>query len=271
MRIDPAALERIEIGAMADFYRAAPPALYAAHAVGVRTIAGAHCFICRGFNPTLIFRRAVGLGVDRPAARADLDAVCGFMDAQEQPYSVHVNPHARPAALTAWLEERGFRRGYAWMKFARACGDPLDAPTDFDIRLVDRTHSDAFGQVVTEGFSFLPAFAPWVAALPGRPRWICAMAFDGGTPVAAGAGYVEDGHAWFGLAATLPAARRSGAQRALLALRLREAAARGASVAAIETGERVPYKPSNSYRNILRAGFKEIYLRPNYLAPTPPR
>ena len=28
-------------------------------------------------------------------------------------------------------------------------------------------------------------------------------------------------------------------------------------------------KPSDSYRNILRFGFEEAYLRPNYLSPEP--
>ena len=36
-----------------------------------------------------------------------------------------------------------------------------------------------------------------------------------------------------------------------------------------ETGERLPDKPSNSYRNILRAGFTEAYVRQNYLSPLP--
>jgi hypothetical protein len=44
-------------------------------------------------------------------------------------------------------------------------------------------------------------------------------------------------------------------------------AARGARTAVTETGERLPDKPSNSYRNILRAGFHERYLRHNYLSP----
>ena len=44
-------------------------------------------------------------------------------------------------------------------------------------------------------------------------------------------------------------------------------ASRGARTAVTETGERQPDKPSNSYRNILRAGFHERYLRHNYLSP----
>jgi hypothetical protein len=78
-------------------------------------------------------------------------------------------------------------------------------------------------------------------------------------------GLVSGGHAW------LDSARRSrltghGAQGALLALRLREAAARGARIAVTETGERLPDRPSASYRNILRAGFEEMYLRQNYMS-----
>ena len=34
-----------------------------------------------------------------------------------------------------------------------------------------------------------------------------------------------------------------------------------------ETGEHVEGKPDQSYRNILRAGFREAYLRPNWLSP----
>jgi GNAT superfamily N-acetyltransferase len=79
--------------------------------------------------------------------------------------------------------------------------------------------------------------------------------------------YVSGEYAWLGFGATLPAYRRHGAQNALLARRLAEAAARGARTAVTETGERVPDKPSSSYRNILRAGFHERYLRHNYLSP----
>jgi hypothetical protein len=49
-------------------------------------------------------------------------------------------------------------------------------------------------------------------------------------------------------------------------LRIREAAARGARIAVTETGERLPDRPSASYRNILRAGFEEMYLRQNYMS-----
>lgn len=267
MNLDTAALERIEISAIADLYRAAPADMRDAYGIDVREVAGAHCYVCRDFNPTLLFRRVVGLGVARPATPDDVEQVCRYMNGVGQPYCIQVNPQASPAALTGWLEARGFTRGYAWMTFARSTAEPLDAPTDLDVRAIDQSHGEPFGRVVAEGFGFAPAFASWMAALPGRDKWICALAFADGAPLGAGAAYVEGDYAWFGFAATLPAARRRGAQRAILALRLREAAARGASMARVETGERLPDKPSNSYRNILSAGFKEIHLRQNYVSP----
>ena len=267
MNADPVAIENVEIAAMTDFYRAAPSDFRAAHGIDVQSIGGACCLACRDSGPTLMFRRILGLGITEPATREGLNQACGYMGRLGEGYSVHLSPSAKPAALSAWLEDRGFTRAYAWMKFARPC-TPLDASTDLKVHTIESAEANAFGRVIVEGFGLDATLSPWIAALPGREKWICAMAFADGAPVGAGAAFVDGHYAWLGFAATLPEARRRGGQRALLALRLREASARSASVATVETGERLPGKPSDSYRNILNAGFVEMYLRPNYLSPT---
>ena len=267
MHADYKALEQVEFDASADLWRATPAEVRAAQAIELTEVAGAQCMTSRGIEPPALFRRAVGLGVAREASEADLEAVLAHMGARGLRYCVPVAAPYRPATLGAWLERRGFARGYAWMKFSRACGERLEAPTDLEVRVVGRDHGADFGRVVAEGFGLPPAIAAWVGMLPGRPHWVCVMAFDGSAPTAAGAAYVQGEYAWLGFGATLPASRRRGAQNALLARRLAEAAARGARTAVTETGERLPDKPSNSYRNILRAGFHERYLRHNYLSP----
>ena len=73
----------------------------------------------------------------------------------------------------------------------------------------------------------------------------------------------------FGIAATLEPARGRGCQRALLHRRILDAADAGCHTLFVETGERVPDRPSASYRNILRAGFEEAYLRPNWTRAAP--
>lgn len=265
---DLSALENIEFDAIVDLYRAAPEEPRVAHAIEAHDLGTATCLTCRGIEPAAVFRRAVRLGTRGAASETELDAVLAHMKARGLSYVVPVAPHSRPAALGSWLERRGFTRSYAWMKFCRPCEGAPRAASDLEVRVIGASLGAEFGRVVAEGFGLPPTVAPWIGALAGRANWVCAMAFEGDVPVAAGAAYCRGKHAWLGLGATSASHRRRGAQNALLARRLREAAARGAKVAVTETGERLPDRPSHSYRNILRAGFEEVYLRQNYTSPS---
>ncbi len=79
--------------------------------------------------------------------------------------------------------------------------------------------------------------------------------------------FVSEGVGYIGFAATLPEHRGKGAQNALLAERIDHAREMGCDVVVTETGERRDDLPSNSYRNILRAGFTEVAVRANWLRP----
>jgi len=260
-------LENIEFDACIDLYNAAPGEVRALHDIAVTRIGSVACLTCRGVEPALVFRRAVGLGLERPATEAELDKVLFHMQQPGLSYAIPVAPQYAPATLAAWLEQRNFSPGYAWMKFHRQCDDLPSAACDLDIRVVSEDFGVEFARIVATAFELPETTVPWIGALPGRPNWVCVMAFSGGIPVATGAAYVAGDYAWLGFGATLKSYRRQGAQNALLVRRLREAKARGAKVAVTETGQQQPGKPDNSYRNILRAGFAEAYLRQNYLSP----
>jgi hypothetical protein len=73
--------------------------------------------------------------------------------------------------------------------------------------------------------------------------------------------------AWLGLAGTVPELRRRGGQGAIMAARINEAIAEGCTAIGTETGERVVDRPSASYSNIVRFGFREAYVRPNLVSP----
>ena len=108
-----------------------------------------------------------------------------------------------------------------------------------------------------------------LAALPGRPGWVIFVAYGGDTPCGAGALFIDGDTSWTGFAATIPAARGRGAQSAILAARIRAAAEAGCATITTETGVREEGRPSRSYRNLLRAGFEEVYERPNWRSPEP--
>ena len=77
------------------------------------------------------------------------------------------------------------------------------------------------------------------------------MAYDGDEPVAVGGLHVAGRTGWVGAAATVPHARRQGAQSALLALRLRLAAQQGAARVCVKA------EPgSGSARTLERLGFR---------------
>jgi hypothetical protein len=89
------------------------------------------------------------------------------------------------------------------------------------------------------------------------------MGFDGGTPAAAGALFIDGGCAWLGIGATVGSHRKRGAQSALLAARIDAAIASGCALLTTETGIPQPGEPAPSYANIQRAGFAVAYPRPN--------
>ncbi len=263
--VDARLLELIEAEAWADIFRAAPHALAEEHGIAVLDLgAGAACIVARDV-PSLMLNRVIGLGVGAPATPAMLDlAGEAFGEAR---YMIPVAPQCHPAELTAWLRGRGFEAGYPWMKFERGPEPAPDVDTALDVRLAGPDDAAAFARALIAGYEMPGWMEPWVAALVGRTGWSCYLALDGSEPAAAGCLYLRPPAAWLGLAGTVPERRRRGGQGAIMAARIREAVATGCTAIGTETGERAGDRPSASYSNILRFGFREAYVRPNLVSP----
>jgi hypothetical protein len=171
-------------------------------------------------------------------------------------------PGSRPA--TDWLRANGFTPGYAWMKFVRGAHPPRFAAPEVEVVELTDPEQEPFGMIAATGFG-LPAWAAtFFADLPARDGWRCYAARIDGEAQACAAMRIHAGIAEFGIAATLEPARGHGCQTALLHRRIVDAIDADCHTFWVETGERVPDKPSTSYRNILKAGFEEAYLRPNW-------
>jgi GNAT superfamily N-acetyltransferase len=262
------AAEQVERTALAEVWAAAPPDLAARHGIESLEVGGALCTGIGGQSSTML-NRVVGLGLDEPATDVALDEIAAFFERVGQRYYVSVSPRAKPSDLPARLERRGYATGYAWMKFTRGVEPPPATETVLRVEEIGPGAGADFGDVVAAGYELEPFTSAWLAQLPGT-SWHCYVAYDGDDPAGAAALYVHDGTGYLCFAATRAEHRRKGAQGALLAARIRDAAEAGCNRLVTETGERIPLKPSNSYRNILRFGFEESYLRPNYLAPERP-
>ena len=120
--------------------------------------------------------------------------------------------------------------------------------------------------MIAEAFG-LPTGAGFFGGVVGRPGWTLFLARAGDEVAGGAALFLEDGVGWLGIGGTRPAFRGQGAQNALIAARIEHGRALGAHTFTTQTGERVPDRPSGSYRNILRGGFVDTYLRPNLHSP----
>jgi hypothetical protein len=264
--VSDARLELVEAAAFTALWQAAPERVRREHGVRARTMAGAVCTAVAIVPENTMINRVTGLGLGGTPTDAELDEIDAFFRDAETRYAIGVSPFAAPD-LVAQLEARGFEPGYAWMKFRRGVEPPPPVETALRVEEIGAEHGDAFGSVVARGYGLPEAAAEWLGAAAGAAGFRLFLAWAGDEPAGTGALFQADGIGWLGLAATVPEHRRKGAQGAILAARLRAAATGGLRELATETGERLPERPSNSYRNLLRFGFEEQYVRSNYLSP----
>lgn len=218
-----------------------------------------------GGLPGATVRRVGGLHVFASAGPPWLTQVCGLGfegDARDEALGEALDEalSAAPGALVQVVDGLGGQellsaRGYApATRLRRLVAVPHRAAVASTWRMaaVGPEAADVVAAVAGEGFGLdLPA---WWAAPLGAPGWTQVVAYDGEIPVATGGLHVQDGRGWVGAATTVPAARRRGAQTALLGERLRRAAEQGARSASVKVEPR-----SGSYRNLLRAGFRDIH------------
>jgi GNAT superfamily N-acetyltransferase len=261
-------LESPEEEGYLDAFRDAPPALAQQHGISHARLDGVTCTSVADLPRSRIFNHVFGLGRSAPASDEQLARIADFYG--QETYFVALARDAEPSDLAARLEARGFVADYAWTKFRRGVEPPAPVETDLRVEPIGPQHARDFGRIVAAGYEVPEFTGRWLAALFARPRWTCFLAFAGDEPAATGALFVCDGVGWLSFAATLPEFRRRGAQSALLAARIRAAAELGCSTVIGETGALEEGRPSNSYRNIVRAGFEPVYDRPNYRSPPTP-
>jgi GNAT superfamily N-acetyltransferase len=240
-------LESAELAAFLDVLRASP------ELCDVTEVGGATCALLRGLESRM-FNRVLRLTSTDP-----LDEIAAFYGST--PWWVNDSHGVGPA-----LEERGFARDYGWMKFSRGVG-PREARSELTVVQVEPEQAEDFARVVVGGYELPEWTMPLAANVVGRPGWSCYVAYEGEEPAGAGALFVQGDVGWLGFGSTLPAFRGRGAQSVILATRIEEARQQGCTLVVTETGELQADRPSSSYRNIVRAGFREEGVRPNYKAP----
>ncbi|SRR5579884_219767 len=259
--------ELTETEALASASAAAPRAL--AKRLGLSALRLGSAVAVRALECDVpMLNRVVGLGIGVPITEEVVEAIETFYKDAPVRCLVQVSPAVsapEQELLRTRLEARGLVRHDNWAKLVRGVEPAPEARTSLRIRPAGPEHAGAIAAILNEAFGTPDLFGQLLAGLAGRPGWRHYLAWDGGEPVAIGALFVHGRAGAFEGAATLPGYRGRGAQSALMARRVADAAALGCRWLVSETGEETPDRPNPSYRNMLRAGFRLLYQRPNWV------
>lgn len=272
MTDEVAPLERAEIEAFADLYRAADAETVEQCGVVVRELEEGLVLAATQLD-VLALNRVVGLGLTgRPSDDALRRMVAVFEEIGSPRFFVQVPPIDATRDLGPRLEALGLRHYNNWMRLRRGVAEiPAARESSVSVRAVAPGEADVFSGIVARAFGYPPAVAPLPGCVIDRPGWHHYFAVEGEEPIGTAAMYVAGEAAWFGFAATAEDRRGRGAQTALVLRRLEDAARLGCTWVSVETAEQTPDHEAPSFRNLTRLGFSVAYRRPNYLWARPDR
>lgn len=208
------------------------------------------------------------LGAAEPDAAEDghLEEALDWVESVGIECRVPVTPgRGGTGAAEDLLNRRGYHRGDHRVRFVREATPP-DFPDLPGIEVIEVSR-------FTEGFSDFPGRAldldlmayGFFDCLPERDHWRCYVALDeGGSPIACASMLLHWQVALLDFAATTADARGKGAHLALLRRRIADAHAANCHTLCAETEEPPgdPNGPSPAARNLVRAGFRQMAVRP---------
>jgi hypothetical protein len=261
-----AASEYIEAEAWAQLQLALPPEQQATLATQVIRD-GRAVSLLSGADLAWL-NRAMAFGFEHALTDERLRAInAPYIRAGIPRWIVEWSPQANPRAGNELLERHGAQARTPTVKFWRPLSGDLPVIPINDVQVVEIGPADAetFQSTVAEALGVPEIAARVVRTTVGHPGWHFYLAVAEGSPIGGGSMFVQGDGVWFGIGATLPAARQRGAQTALLARRLHDAARLCCRWATVGTSPDLPERPSPSYRNMLRAGMQVLYHRSKYV------
>ncbi|MBS1518592.1 MAG: GNAT family N-acetyltransferase [Bacteroidetes bacterium] len=189
-----------------------------------------------------------------------ISEIMDFFKGRKGIYAIQIPPHLVDEKLKDFLTEKKFSVKNYWARFCRDTDEDVKTKSDLKIREINAEEGKVFAGLVCSVFDMPSEITPLVSSVTGKSDWKHFLAYDNDKPVATGTVFIHGNTAWNCFAASLPEYRGRGAQGALIAERIKAARDAGCKYITSET-----HIDNESYRNLLRYGFKVLYERPNFV------
>ncbi|MEL7003682.1 MAG: hypothetical protein AAFN93_13245 [Bacteroidota bacterium] len=216
----------------------------------------------------LSMNRIIGLGTVTPISENTLRQIIHFYEkAGSSRFFIQLPTPIVDDKTKSLLHEHGFTHHNNWSKLYREV-EPLKLITndELSIRQVSEKEADNYGQLIFMSFDWEDTrLASWLATTVGQKGYKNYIVSWKGKDIAAGALFVEGMMASMAFAGTLEPFRGKGAQRLLLKARMQDAVEHGAQFITAETGQHKEDNPVQSYLNMKKTGFRDAYLRQNWI------
>jgi GNAT superfamily N-acetyltransferase len=212
-------------------------------------------------GPASPLTQTFGLGLFEPFLERELDEVEDFFTNRGAATFHEVSSFVAPETLNL-LGVRGYSPIEASTVLIRSTATAPAADSGaITVRSIRAEEAPTWCRIAAQGWASesaeLGSFLESLGAVMVQARGVaCFLAELDREPIAAAAMHVTNGTALLAGAATIPSARRRGAQLALLDARLAFASARGIDLAMVVT-----QPGSASQRNAERQGFRPVYTR----------
>ncbi|MGT2469121.1 hypothetical protein ACVOMV_38055 [Mesorhizobium atlanticum] len=172
------AIERAEVAAWLDLYKAAPADFAARQGLSIASEGDLIWTTCRTI-PFIHFNCVKNIGVDGPATEGQVDVLLArYRDAGVMRPWFYTNPHAEPTRLRCWLEARGLQHQGGWERIYRDATPLPDEPLfpgDPLIPVDDLVIEEVRPRTASEWASFIDANYR-LPRRPGSPRLSAARA-----------------------------------------------------------------------------------------------
>jgi hypothetical protein len=259
-------IENQEAQYWSDYYICCKSPLQEKMGVSMNIIGGTFCFVISRTD-RLAFNRALCIGLDYEVSDKQLQEIISFYKkAGTSRFMIQVSPAALPENNEEIFLRNGFVRHNQWVKSYKRLQSEVELPNTYlSVEKLKLADIEEFENIIKSAFEFENNSHLLISRTYKKPGWTHYLAKENGNPIAAATLFICGKTASLAIGGTIPEARGRGAQNFLIAQRLNDAYKAGCEYAVVETAEDLPEKPSQSYRNMIKAGFELAYLRPNYV------
>jgi hypothetical protein len=259
-------VEFSESRAYRSLVQGAPETLLQTHGLRALPVGSGLALVAGSVAGSLNLNRVIGLGVGEPATESMIDDILEMYHSEGLSCGIEIGPAARPTLIVDWLRKRRLRRGLPTAMHYRR-GEPVSSTskgiTVVQVRGRERV---TVADICCSIFRMPKLVGTLIAHTAEGAGWRQWLAYVEDQPIAAALSFVAEDVAWLGWDATVPEFRGLGAQLALIAHRVNDAAASGCKYVTTETAVNTAVRNDPSFQNYARLGFSFAYERVTYMA-----